>query len=423
MSADNTPAPDAAPVSPIEDRLPLRDTGKAQATSKPSQPRRLNWLLRLLVLVLVLVAGGVLGLYFQGPALRAVFEWTTLEPGAGARQPIALPVERVPSPERVAAMAVGDVVSLGRLQPAGGIVAVALPQGAGDARIDQILVADGDSVAKGDVLAVLDSLALFEAALTTAESTLAIRRAALAQARVQVAATEAELRAQLRGAEASLAAAERELARVQSLLDRGTTTPAILEDAERARDIARADLDRLRASLTRYQPGPDGLQVDIAIATADLAAAEAAVAQARRDLDRGRVLAPQGGTIIEVAARAGERPPADGLLRMGDTAQMEAELEVFQTMVPRVAVGQPVSLVSGVLGDDPLTGTVARIGTLVGRQSVTADDPSANTDARVLLVTVALDAGSSARAAAYINLEVVARIAVAADGRSEGATK
>jgi HlyD family secretion protein len=347
--------------------------------------------------------------------MRAIFTWTSLEPGAGARRPIALPVDRVPSPERVAAMATGDVVSLGRLQPAGGIVSVALPQGAGDARIDQIMVDEGDIVAKGDVLAVLDSLTLFESALVSAESTLAIRRAALTQARVQVAATEAELRAQIGGAEATLAAAERELTRASSLFERGTTTQATLDGAKRATDTARADLERLQASLTRYQPGPDGQQVDIAVATADLAAAEAAVEQARSDLDRARVLSPQDGAIIEVAARAGERPPADGLLRMGDTARMEAEVEVFQTMVPRIKVGQAVSLVSGVLGDEALTGTVSRISTLVGRQSVTADDPAANTDARVLLVTVGLDAASSARAARFVNLEVVARIAVPVD--------
>jgi multidrug resistance efflux pump len=174
------------------------------------------------------------------------------------------------------------------------------------------------------------------------------------------------------------------------------------------------------AALVRYQPGPDGEQVDIAVASADLAAAEAAVEQARSDLDRARVLAPREGTIIEVAARAGERPPASGLLQMGDTARMEAELEVFQTMAPRVAVGQKVSLVSGVLGAEPLTGSVARIGTLVGRQSVTADDPAANTDARVLLVTVALDDASSVRAARYVNLEVVARISVADSKAAEG---
>ncbi|GAB5429610.1 MAG: hypothetical protein Devi2KO_30690 [Devosia indica] len=405
------------------EKLPLLDNGKERSLSKPSRGRRQNWPLRVLLVMLLLALGGVIGLYFQGPALRAVFNWTSLEPGAGARQPIALPVDRVPSPERVAAMSTDDIVSLGRLQPAGGIVSVALPQGAGDARIDQIMVDEGDFVAEGDVLAVLDTLSLYESALTSAESTLAIRRAALAQTRVQVAATEAELRAQTEGAAATLAAAERELARMSSLFDRGTTTQAILEDAARAADTARADLERLRASLTRYETGPEGEQVDIAVAAADLSAAEAAVEQARTDLDRARVLAPRDGTVIEVAARAGERPPADGLLRMGDTEQMEAEIEVFQTMVPRVEVGQSVLLVSGVLGDEPLTGTVSRIGTLVGRQNVTADDPSANTDARVLLVTVALDPASSARAARYVNLEVVARIAVTPDTAEEGSAE
>mgnify|MGYP000050073800 CR=1 FL=1 len=415
-SSDPTPSgPDAA------DSLPLLDNGKDPASSRSAPRRGPGWPIQAAVGVLLVLLGGVLGLYFQGPGLRAVFEWTALEPGAGARQPIAVAVDRVPSAERVAQMATGDVVALGRLQPAGGVISVALPQGAGDARIDRILVAEGDPVTEGQVLAALDSLALYEAALTGAESTLAIRRAALAQAEVQVAATEAELRAQIRGAEATLSAAESEQGRVRSLLDRGATTPATLEQAERATNTARADLDRLQASLARYQPGPDGVQVDIAVARADVAAAEVAAEQARRDLDRGRVLAPRDGTVIEVSARAGERPPPDGLLLMGDTARMEAEVEVFQTMVPRVALGQSVTLASGVLGDAPLTGTVARIGTRVGRQSVTADDPAANTDERVLLVRVALDEDSSMRAARYVNLEVIARIAVAGAGQAEDA--
>jgi HlyD family secretion protein len=409
--------------SEIEDRsakLPLLDNGKDHSSLKPPSTRKRSWLVQVLTVFAVLIVGAIVGMYFQGPALRAVFEWTSLEPGAGARQPIALPVERVPSAQRVAEMATGDVVALGRLQPKAGIVSVALPQGAGDARLDQVLVTEGDIVAEGEVLAVLDSLPLYEAALTSAESTLAIRRAVLAQTRVQIAATEAELRAQIRGAEATVSASERELARVRSLIERGVATQATLEAAIQANDNARADLDRLRASLARYQPGPGGEQVDVAVASADLAAAEAAAEQARSDLDRARVLAPRDGTIIEVAARTGERPPANGLLQMGDTAQMEAELEVFQIMAPRVAVGQNVSLVSGVLGAEPLTGTVARIGTLVGRQSVTAEDPAANTDARVLLVNVALDEASSLRAARYINLEVVARISVAEGSPSEG---
>lgn len=410
MTPDRNPGQSGA-----SEALPLLDNGKDRSSSEHAPRRPLLWPMRVLALVSALLLGGIIGLYFQGSIMRVAYDWTGLKQGGGSH------AVRVPPEARVATLSKGDVVALGRLQPAGGVVSVALPQGAGDARIDRILVAEGDKVAKGDVFAVLDSLALYQSALTSAESTLEIRRAALAQARVQVVATEAELRAQIRGAEAILAKAERELERMTSLLDRGATTQAILENAERSYNTARADIDRLRASLTRYQPGPDGQPVDIAVALANLSAAEAAVAQARSDLDRAKVLAPQDGTVIKVAARAGERSPAGGLLQMGDTARMEAELEVFQTMVPQVRVGQRVSLISPVLGTMPLTGTVSRIGTLVGRQNVTADDPAANTDARVLIVTVALDDASSLRAARYVNLEVVGRIAVAAE-KAAGAT-
>jgi HlyD family secretion protein len=75
-------------------------------------------------------------------------------------------------------------------------------------------------------------------------------------------------------------------------------------------------------------------------------------------------------------------------------------------------VGQEVSIRSAVLGDTPLRGTVTRVGTLVGRQSVTADDPAANTDARIIEVIVALDDASSPSAARFVGLEVVGRIGV-----------
>ena len=102
---------------------------------------------------------------------------------------------------------------------------------------------------------------------------------------------------------------------------------------------------------------------------------------------------------------------------------MEAELEVFQNMVSRVAVGQSVSISSSALGETALTGKVARIGTLVGRQKVTADDPAANTDARVLEVIVALDEPSSQRAARLVGLEVIGRIQVAGDVATGGSTR
>lgn len=57
-----------------------------------------------------------------------------------------------------------------------------------------------------------------------------------------------------------------------------------------------------------------------------------------------------------------------------------------------------------------LQGRVAAIGLTVGRQGLLSDDTAANTDARVIRVMVELDEGSSAIAARFTNLEVIARI-------------
>jgi HlyD family secretion protein len=390
--------------------LPLLENGKGSGTSVRARSPAL--FLRLAIALALVLAGAVAGLYFQGPWVRAFFDLTALEPGAGARQPIAAPVDRTPSPERVARIESGDVLALGELRPRGGIVIVGAPFGSGDARVRQLLVSEGDRVKAGDLLAVLDSIIQFEAAEMTAENTANTARAILAQKKVQVAAAEAETRASLESARASLALADAALARVNSLLGRGAASEASRDEAKSRADAARADVTRLEASLMRYRPGPDGVPVDIGVAEADLSSAEAALERARRDLDRARIHAPRDGVIIDVAVREGERLPQSGLLRMGDTGRMEAELEVFQSNIRRVEIGQPVSIVSDVTGDAPLLGHVATIGTIVGRQSVTADDPAANTDARVVRVIVELDEPSSAQTARLAGLEVVARIAV-----------
>ena len=98
---------------------------------------------------------------------------------------------------------------------------------------------------------------------------------------------------------------------------------------------------------------------------------------------------------------------------------MMAEVEVYQDRIARVVVGQPVELLAIAIGQS-LHGTVSRIGLTVGRQGLLPDDIAANTDARVVRVEVELDPGSSAVAARYTNLEVVARIRTDAD-RSGGA--
>jgi len=395
--------------------LPLLDDGRG--SPKPAAPaRQPRAIVRAVAVLLLLFAGGVLGLYFQPPGLRAFFRASGLEPGDGARVPIALPVERTPSPERVAAVASGDVTALGRLRPRDDIVTVATPFGAADARIAQLLVSDGDDVMAGDLLAVLDSMVQYEAALATAQSTLETRQAKLAQTISNISAAKAETRANLESARVAAAAAQASLARAQSLFERRLISKEALDAAQSAHAAASGEVARLTATLSRYATTPGGEQADVAVARADVVAAEAEVTRATRDFERARIRAPRDGRVLEVAAREGEKAPPEGLLQLGDVGQMEAALEVFESMAPRVQVGQEVKVSSVVLGDTPLRGKVARIGALVGRQSVTADDPAANTDARIVEVIVQLDDPSSARAARFVGLEVVGRIGVEESG-------
>lgn len=98
---------------------------------------------------------------------------------------------------------------------------------------------------------------------------------------------------------------------------------------------------------------------------------------------------------------------------LGATDRMEAELEVYQTDIARVALGQVVTASSPALAE-PLTGTITHIGLEVEHQSTLAADPAANTDARIIRVTVQLDPESSARAGALSGLEVTGRIIIGA---------
>jgi|TARA_B110000908_G_C10075911_1_gene367314 HlyD family secretion protein len=97
------------------------------------------------------------------------------------------------------------------------------------------------------------------------------------------------------------------------------------------------------------------------------------------------------------------------MIDLGDISQMTVQAEVYQTLIGRVTIGDPVIVSADALVQD-LSGVVSAIGLEIGRQSITSNDPAANTNARVVDVIVVLDAASSARARAFTNLEAVVRI-------------
>ena len=380
---------------------------RARATTKRVwfRPR---YLLILLVPVFMF-SGAVLGMYFQPPGLQKFYALTGLQPGGGSASPIAVPPEIVLPKDMAETMRPSDVLGLARLMPRGDISIVAPPYGAGDARVAEILVAEGDLVTKGTVVARLDNEAQLTGAVLLAEANLAVRQASLVQTRASVEKSRNEAQAGLVQARSVAAEAATALSRAEQLSGQGVATKAAL-DAARAADLqAIALVARAEATLARFTAAELDDQPDVLVAIRNLEASRAELARANNDLIRAAVVAPIDGTILNIHASLGQRPPAEGIMEMGNTSQMMAEAEIYQDRIMIVAKGQPVELAAAALGRT-LQGRVATIGLTVGRQGLLSDDTAANTDARVVKVMVELDEASSAIAARFTNLEVIARI-------------
>lgn len=396
--------------------LPLIDTG-VNKTNTASDPKAMgrSRLFLIPLFMATLFTGAVIGMYFQPPGLRVFFNATGLQPGAGTDTPIAVAIQQVTAQEQIAVISEGDVVALGRIIPRGDVTSVATPSGAGDARIAELRVSIGDKVAAGDVLAILDNLPQLKSAVASAQAALRVREANLVQTRASNTASRAEAQASLERAEATAKATQSDLDRVTALFERGVTTRADFDQVIARANEAGRDVERALATLSRYATGSETVQADVAVAEANLGAAHADLARAEQDLERAYVRAPERGTVLDINVRTGERPGTAGIINLGDISQMTVEAEVYQTMIGRVTIGDPVTISADALREG-LTGKVSAIGLEIGRQSITSDDPAANTDARVVDVIVTLDPMSSTLASTFTNLETIVRIDA---GRSE----
>lgn len=400
-------APEAAATAlPLEVRRPkaarASSSPGSSSGSSPGPRRRRGRALAAALLAAILVAGAV---------IAAVGTTSTPADGTGflSRAPGAPGGSGGPPAAVAAAAPAPTVLGLARLMPEGDLIHVSPPYGAGDARVAAVLVAEGDRVTEGALLARLDNAAALASARLAAEALVAQREAALAQARESVRIGLLEARASLGEARAAAEAAESRLERARVLAGRGVTTTATLDDLEAASAQAAQALARAEAALARWDTGSIDTQPDVVVAQAALDAARIDQERAIRDLAKAEVRAPVAGTVLAVEGRPGERPGSEGLMTIGRTDRMMALVEVFQTEIGRVREGQQASLTAAPL-DRPLTGRVERVGLLVGRQNIVSDDTAANTDARVVEVLVRLDPESSARAAGLSNLEAVARI-------------
>ncbi|MEM7775125.1 MAG: HlyD family efflux transporter periplasmic adaptor subunit [Pseudomonadota bacterium] len=410
-------APESMPV-PQQDsnsaELPLVvvDRSRQQADIPPSSrsttPRSFRLIGLVIVIVLSIVAGGIIGLYRQPPGLQWVMNTLGLTPGGGTSTPIAVPVARPPSSPAASTQATG-IVALGRLIPAGEVVTVAPSSGVRDARIAELRVAEGDTVERGQILAVLDSEPRLASAVTSARTLVAVREATVLQTRASVRASLVEAQASLSRAEAAALRARQDFERTERLFKRNIVAKATYDQRVATLREADKEVERQKATVSRYESQDLSSQPDVIVAIRNVEAAKADLKRAVEDLEQAYVRAPIAGTVLEINARTGEKPGDSGVLELGNVAKMMAEVEVYQSQIGKVAIGDPVTLSAAAL-PETLSGTVTRIGLKVKRQSAIGQDPAANTDARVVEVIVALNKASSQIASRFTDLQVEARI-------------
>jgi HlyD family secretion protein len=245
-------------------------------------------------------------------------------------------------------------------------------------RVSDVLVDEGDRVKLGQVVAHLAPEQL-TADVHAASSGIVLAKAA-----------PARLAAEERRAQATLAFAEQEAVRMRALASSGVVSDRDLDLAEQQLALARADLERVHATQTEAQK-------QIAVATSTTESKTATVT-------RTALVSPFDGVVIRRFKDPGDTVVAGStVLRVVAVDRLWARAAIDESALSDVGEGMPAEI--ALLGDanEPLRGSVDRIGREVDRQTheVLVD---------VLLAQVPARLAIGHRADVHIELERRARV-------------
>ncbi|MGE0364075.1 MAG: efflux RND transporter periplasmic adaptor subunit [Vicinamibacterales bacterium] len=210
-------------------------------------------------------------------------------------------------------------------------------------RVTRIGVREGDRVTAGQFLLQIDPVAV-ESAVRRDEAAVAGARTGLEQARVQ-----------LQSAQAALDVARQTLKRQQELWAGGLTTRETLDKTEAEVQMRESDLNartqeiRTREEQVRQQ--------------------EAGLVSSRYNLSQARFESPFDGIVTRRNIEEGENVVVGTmnnagtvLLTVADMSVIEAEVEVDETDVPLVQIGQKATVTIDAIDGRTFTGRVTEIG-------------------------------------------------------------
>ena len=240
-------------------------------------------------------------------------------------------------------------------------------------RILSLAVVEGDRVARGDVIARLDTrdaeiqLARARAERDAADAQLRLLQAGsrpedVRQAQAQVQAAQTDTAAAI--AEQTAAAAD--LERFESLLRANAGSQKQRDDAKARADVAR---ERVRGAMERVQAAREAharlragaRPQELDAARARVAAVDAQIAALEKSIADAQVIAPVNGIVTTKLADEGEIvPPRAPLVVVTDLDHAWANLFVPEPAIPRVKIGQAATLFTDASGSG-ITGKVTFI--------------------------------------------------------------
>jgi HlyD family secretion protein len=269
--------------------------------------------------------------------------------------------------EAVAARDLEAVVSAsGKIQPKRSVNISADVMG----RVTRLAVEEGQEVRQGQFLLQIDPRNL-ESALQRGEASLAAARAQLEQ-----------VRASVESARVNLALARENLKRQQDLWSEQLTTREALDRALTEVKLREADLKEREQQLATQQQR--------------IRQEEAALSSARYDLSKVRIESPIDGIITRRNIEEGEmvvigtmNNPGTVMLTIADMSVIQAEVEVDETDIPHVRLGQRAKVTIDAIRDRTFGGTVTEIGN--SPIQTTTQQQGAGQQATTFKVVVTLD--------------------------------
>ena len=336
------------------------------------------------------------------------------------------------------------VIALGKLVPKGEIIRLSVAN-AESSRVNEILVQEGDWVKANKVIAILQGVQkrtqdleesqkfvdFYKAKLEQILSGDA-KKAEIAAQKANIARLEAQLFNEAEEKKAMIKIVEIQLKQAQSNYERNEFLHKEGAISQKDLDLSLEQLEITKTTLTQRKAQLNNIiqalqqqiiqekenfaklleirPVDIKVAQAELARALVVVKQRQADLDDTKVRVPISGQILRINTRVGEQVNIkQGIVEIGQTDQMYAVAEVYETDVAKVAIGQTVKIKSEYGGfEGEIRGFVEYIGLQVGNQQIldSSSDPTQDENSRVVQVKIRIHSLDSPKVASLTNMQV-----------------